>query len=75
MKRLALLLLVLISSTVWSIPAHAQREPTTVWNGREAKKAAKQQQQYSKRQAKKQRKAAKNYQKAQRKTSRQNRHK
>jgi hypothetical protein len=68
MKRLALLVLVLFSSTAWPIPAHAKREKTSIGeNGREARKAAKQQQRYSKRQARQQRKAMKKYQKAQRK--------
>ena len=68
MKRIAALLLLVAGSAVWSIPAAAQRENRSIGeNGREARKAAKQQQKASKKMAKKQRKAAKRYQKQQRK--------
>jgi hypothetical protein len=72
MKRFALFILLLASTVAWTIPAHAQRENTSVGeNGREARKAAKQYQKYGKKQAKKQRKAAKKSQKAQRRASKQ----
>jgi hypothetical protein len=67
MKRIAALLLLAASSVVWSMPAIAQRENRSIGeNGREARKAAKQQQKASKKIAKKQRKAAKKNQKQQR---------
>ena len=67
------LLLLAAASAVWTIPASAQRENRSIGeNGREARKAAKQQQKASRKMAKKQRNAAKKYQKQQRK--RQNHH-
>ena len=74
MKRTAALILLLVSSIAWSIPASAKRENRSVGeNGQEARKAAKQQRKIVKRNAKKQRKAAKRYQKAQRKSAKQQR--
>jgi hypothetical protein len=68
MKRIVALLLLAAGSVVWPVPANAQRENRSIGeNGREARKAAKQQQKASKKMAKKQRKAAKKYQKQQRK--------
>jgi Sec-independent protein translocase protein TatA len=62
------LLLVAAACVVGTIPASAQRENRSIGeNGREARKAAKQQQKASGKMAKKQRKAAKKYQKQQRK--------
>jgi len=53
-----------------SIPAQAQRENRSIGeNGREARRAAKQQQKYAKKTSKKQRKAMKKYQKAQKKAT------
>ncbi|MGA9511077.1 MAG: hypothetical protein WBV55_20820 [Candidatus Sulfotelmatobacter sp.] len=70
MKRIAAFLLLFALSLAVSIPAHAQRENRSIGeNGREARKAAKQQQKYTKKTAKKQRKAMKKYQKAQKKAS------
>jgi hypothetical protein len=70
MKRIAAFLLLAASSVAWSVPADAQPENTRIGeNGREARKAAKQQQKASKKVARKQRKAMKKYQKAQRKAS------
>jgi len=75
MKRLATFTLLAVLSFAWSMPAFAQRENRSIGeNGREARKAAKQQQKYSKKQAKKQRKAAKKAQKAQNKAARNQRH-
>jgi hypothetical protein len=68
MKRTVAFLLLVACSVIWSIPAAAQRENRSIGeNGREARKAARQQQKVSKKTAKKQRKAAKKYQKQQRK--------
>ena len=67
MKRIAALLLLAASSVVWSTPATAQRENRSIGeNGREARKAAKQQQKASKKVVRKQRRAARKYQKQQR---------
>jgi Ni/Co efflux regulator RcnB len=72
MKRIAVFLLLVASCIACSLPASAQRENRSIGeNGREARKAAKQQQKTVKRNAKKQRKAMKKYQKAQRKAARQ----
>ena len=70
MKRIAaFLLLGLLTIASW-LPAAAQRENRSIGeNGSEARRAAKQQQKYSKKMAKKQRKAAKKNQKAQRRAS------
>ncbi len=74
MKRIVALTLLLASSVVWSLPAYAQRENQSIGeNGREARKAAKQQQRTNKRIARKQRKAMKNYQKQQRRAAKQQR--
>jgi hypothetical protein len=68
LERAVALLLVAAASVVGTIPASAQRENRSIGeNGREARKAAKQQQKASSKMAKKQRKAAKKYQKQQRK--------
>jgi hypothetical protein len=76
MKRLGVLILLLGSIAAWTIPAYTQRENRSIGeNGREAKKAAKQQQKYSKKQAKRQRKAMKKYQKQQRKAAKQEKRK
>lgn len=67
MKRIVALLLLAAACVAWSVPASAQRENRSIGeNGREARKAAKQQQKASRKIAKKQRKAAKKYQKQQR---------
>jgi hypothetical protein len=66
MRRVAALVLLLASSVAWSLPGNTENKSIGE-NGREARKAAKQQQKYSKKAAKKQRKAAKKAQKAQRK--------
>ena len=67
MKRIVALLLLAAASVALSVPASAQRENRSIGeNGREARKAAKQQQKASRKIAKKQRKAAKKYQKQQR---------
>ena len=48
MKRIATFLLLFTLSIAVSIPAHAQRENRSIGeNGREARRAAKQQQKYS----------------------------
>jgi len=74
MKRIAAFLLLLVLSVAGSTTANAQRENTSIGeNGREAKKAAKQQRNYVKKNAKKQRKAMKKDQKAQRKAAKQQR--
>jgi hypothetical protein len=70
MKRVAAFLLLLAFSVAWSIPACAQPENRSIGeNGREARKAAKQQQKRVKKAAKKQRKAMKKNQKAQKKAA------
>jgi Sec-independent protein translocase protein TatA len=75
LKRTVALLLLAAASVVWAIPASAQHENRSIGeNGREARKAAKQQQKASKKMAKKQRKAAKKYQKQQRKATNQQKH-
>ena len=75
MKRLAIFLVLIATSVAWSIPAHAQRENTSIGeNGREARRAAKQQRKSVNKAAKKQRKAMKKYQKAQRKQARNAQH-
>jgi hypothetical protein len=72
MKRIAALILLIAFSAAWSIPAYAQRENRSIGeNGREARKAAKQQQKSVKKNARRQRKAMKKYQKAQRKAAKQ----
>ena len=72
MKRIAAFILLLASTVAWSSPASAQRENRSIGeNGREARKAAKQQQKTNKRNAKKQRKAMKKYQKQQRRAAKQ----
>jgi hypothetical protein len=74
MKRIAVLVLLTAFSVTGSIPAYAERENRSIGeNGREARKAAKQQQKSVKKNAKKQRKAMKKYQKAQRKAAKQQR--
>jgi len=76
MKRIAACLLALLSVS-WSAPAIGQKhENRSIGeNGREARRAQKQYQKYSKRQAKRQRKAMRKYQKAQRQAAkRQRRH-
>jgi hypothetical protein len=71
MKRTAALILCVLS-LAWSFPAHAQRENRSIGeNGREARRAAKQQRKTVGRNAKKQRKAMKRYQKQQRRAARQ----
>jgi hypothetical protein len=75
MKRIAAFILLAAASVAWSIPANAERENTRIGeNGREARKAAKQQQKSVKKNAKRQRKAMKKYQKAQRKAAKQQQH-
>ena len=72
MKRIVAFLLLLAFSVAWSLPAYAERENRSIGeNGREARKAAKQQQKLVKKNAKRQRKAIKKYQKAQRKAAKQ----
>ncbi len=72
MKRVAAFLLLLALSVAWSIPACAQPENRSIGeNGREARKAAKQQQKSVKKAARKQRKAMKKYQKQQKNAARQ----
>ena len=72
MKQIAVFILLVAFSAAGSIPACAQRENRSIGeNGREARKAAKQQQKTVKRNAKKQRKAMKKYQKAQSKAAKQ----
>jgi hypothetical protein len=72
MKRIATFLLLLILGVAWSTPVYAQPENRSIGeNGREARKAAKQQQKYAKKQAKKQRKAMKKYQKQQKRATKQ----
>jgi len=74
MKRLAVLILLLASTVVLTLPAAAQRENRSIGeNGIEARKAAKQQRKLVKKNAKKQRKAMKRYQKTQRKSAKQQR--
>jgi hypothetical protein len=75
MKRIAVFILLTAFSVAGSMPAYAERENRSIGeNGREARKAAKQQQKASKKIAKKQRKAMKKYQKAQRKAAKQQQH-
>jgi len=75
MKRIAALILLCVLSVAWPLPASAQRENRSIGeNGREARKAAKQQQKASKKMAKKQRKAAKKYQKQHRSSAKRPRH-
>ncbi|HXP42189.1 MAG TPA: hypothetical protein VN833_18190 [Candidatus Acidoferrales bacterium] len=72
MKRIAALMLLLASSVAWSMPRKTER--TNIGeNGREARKAAKQQRKATKKVAKKQRKAMKRSQRAQRKAGRKTR--
>lgn len=74
MKRIAAFLLLLASAVAYTSPAVAQRENRSIGeNGKEARKAAKQQRKTVNRNAKKQRKAMKKYQKAQRKAAKQQR--
>ena len=74
MKRIAVFLLLIAFSAAVSAPVLAQKENTRIGeNGREAKRAAKQQRKYSKKAAKNQRKALKKNQKAQRKAAKQRR--
>ena len=71
MKRIIVFILVVAFSLALSMPANAQRENRGIGeNGREARKAARQQQKTVKKNARKQRKAMKKYQKAQRKAAR-----
>jgi hypothetical protein len=66
MKRIAALVLLLASSVAWAMPGKTER--TNIGeNGREARKAAKQQRKATKKAAKKQRKAMKRSQRTQRK--------
>jgi hypothetical protein len=75
MKRIAVFILLGALSVAWSIPLCAQPENKRIGeNGREARKAAKQQSKTVKRNARKQRKAMKKYQKAQRKAAKQQQH-
>jgi hypothetical protein len=75
MKRIAVLLLVFVLGVAASTPGYAQRENRSIGeNGREARKAAKQQRKYVRKNAKQQRKAMKKSQRAQRKTARNGRH-
>jgi len=70
MKRIAALILLGALTIACSRPAGAQRENRSIGeNGREARKAAKQQQKATRKMARQQRKAAKKYQKDQRKAS------
>jgi len=72
MKRVAAFLILVALSVASSIPATAQRENTRIGeNGREARKAAKQNKKAVKKAARQQRKAMKQDQKAQRKAARQ----
>jgi Ni/Co efflux regulator RcnB len=74
-KRIIVFILVVAFSVALSMPANAQRENRSIGeNGREARKAAKQQQKTVKKNARKQRKAMKKYQKAQRKAARRQQH-
>jgi hypothetical protein len=75
MKRVAASLLLALLSLAWSTPVLAQkRENRSIGeNGREARRAQKQYQKYSRKQIKKQRKAMKKYQKAQRKAAKRQR--
>jgi hypothetical protein len=74
MKRIAAYVLLIVLGVACSVPAYAKRENRSIGeNGREAKRAAKQQQRYSRKTAKRQRKAMKKYQKAQRKSAKQQR--
>lgn len=71
MKRIAAFLLLAVVSVAWSVPVYAQPENRSIGeNGREARRAAKQQQKYAKKTAKRQRKAMKKYLKAQKKATR-----
>jgi len=75
MRRIAALILLLASSLALPLSAHARRENTSIGeNGREARKAAKQQRKLVNKNAKKQRKAAKKYRKSQRKAAKRSRH-
>jgi hypothetical protein len=75
MKRSVVFVLLAALSLGGSIPVHAQPENRSIGeNGREAKKAAKQQRKYVNKNAKKQRKAMKKAQKAQRKAAKNSRH-
>ena len=75
MKQITAFLVLLFSIAGWSTSAHAQRENRSIGeNGREAKKAAKQQRKATNKQARNQRKAMKKYQKAQRKAAKQQQH-
>jgi hypothetical protein len=70
MKRLAAFMVLLASTVAWAIPAMPQPENRSIGeNGREAKRAAKQQRKYVKKNAKRQRKAMKKAQKAQRRAA------
>jgi hypothetical protein len=72
MKRIAPFLLLLALGVASSSPAYAQPENRSIGeNGREARKAAKQQQKYAKKQAKRQRKAMRKYQKQQKRATKQ----
>jgi hypothetical protein len=72
MKRIAAFLLLFALSIAWSTPVYAQPENRSIGeNGREASRAAKQQQKYAKKQAKRQRKAMKKYQKQQKRATKQ----
>lgn len=75
MKRIATLFLLAVLGAAATLPAAAQRENKSIGeNGREARKAAKQQRKYVKKNAKRQRKAAKKAQKAQRRAARNSKH-
>jgi len=75
MKPLSAIILLGVLAVAGSLPLRAQRENTSIGeNGREARKAAKQQRKYVKKNARQQRKAVKKYQKAQRKAARQQQH-
>ncbi len=72
MKRLAALILVLASTVAWSMPVPSHKENRSIGeNGKEARRAAKQQQKYERKQAKRQQKAMKKYQKQLRKQAKQ----
>jgi acid phosphatase class B len=74
-KRIIVFILIVCFSVALSMPANAQRENRSIGeNGREARKAARQQQKTVKKNARKQRKAMRKYQKAQRKAAKRQQH-
>lgn len=75
MKRIAVFILMVTFAVAGVAPVFAQRENKSIGeNGREAKKAAKQQRKYVNKNAKRQRKAAKKAQKAQRRAAKNSKH-